>query len=262
MMKNIVFNEKVENFLDGPGDIEENRKNNLGRIDFLSNKPALIITGILCVLLTVFFYFFSSLDIEFTKLFYTGHREFLMVGHPIGHFYHKTLVLMMVFSLIILGLAYIAGEFRQKPIWTLTRRRAFFIILSFAIAAGFMTNFVLKNHWGRARPRDVAEFHGTKQFSPAGVLTNQCTRNCSFVSGEASFAYCFLCFAFLARKHRKLWFWGITLFATSVAIMRVAMGAHFLSDVILAGVYSLLVILIFERLLLMRPALEKTRDSG
>ncbi len=257
-MKNIIFNEKAKNFLDGPGDIEKNRKNLPGKTDFLSNKPAIIITGILCVVLTAFFYFFPNVDIEFTKLFYMGDGKFLMAGSPVNYFYHKILVLMMGFSLIIISLAYIVGEFHKKPVWTLTRRRFFFIILSFAIAAGFMTGFILKSHWGRARPRDIMEFHGTKQFTAAGVISDQCRGNCSFVSGETSLAVCFLSLALLAGKHRKIWFWVITLFAASVAIMRVATGAHFLSDVILAGLYSLLVILILERILLIRSLPEKT----
>lgn len=245
----MYFGDKVETFLDGPGDVEQNREKNLGRNDFLDTKP-LIITFILSVLLSLFFYGFPQIDLEFSRLFFDPEVGFPMVGSELGHFFHVILVRAMIYFLIGLGVLYIIGEFIRRPILTLNRRRVIFITLSIAISAGLITNALFKNNWGRARPRDVIEFNGSKQFTPACVISDQCERNCSFVSGEASFGFSFLCLALLARRHRKLWFSGLFIYATSVALMRVTMGAHFLSDSLLAGVYTLLVIFALERILL------------
>jgi lipid A 4'-phosphatase len=246
------FREKVENFLDGPGDVEKNRSESLGRMSFLSGKPAATITFIIAVVLSLFFYIMPQVDIGVSKLFFLGNRNFMMVDSPIGHFFHSTLVTFMVIFLVVVGVIYIIGEFLRKPLLTLTRRRVLLIILAISLSAGFVTNFVLKNHWGRARPRDVIEFGGDKQFTPAGEMSNQCTKNCSFVSGEASFAFSFICFALLARRHRRFWFWALMAFASSVALMRVAMGAHFLSDSVLGAVYTIFVVFIVERLVINR----------
>ncbi len=245
----MCLTEKIEKFLDGPGNIEENREKKLGRNDFLDNRP-LLITFILAVIASLFFYFFPRVDLGFTSLFYEGNGVFPMVNSDLGHFFHVTLVRTMIYFLIGLGALYIIGEIRRKPLLTLTRRRVIFIGLCIAISAGLVTNVMFKNNWGRARPRDVVEFNGTKQFTPAGVIADQCKRNCSFVSGESSFAFSFLCFPLLARAHRRKWFLGVLVFASSVGFMRVAMGAHFLSDSLLAGFYTLLVILLIERFLL------------
>ena len=38
---------------------------------------------------------------------------------------------------------------------------------------------------GPARPKHIVAFGGSKLFTPALQPTDQCKRNCSFVSGEA-----------------------------------------------------------------------------
>lgn len=240
---------KIEIFLDGPGDVQHNRKEKFGRNDFLDKKPVLI-TFILAVLLSLFFYLFPQTDIDFTRLFFVNGVGFPMVNSCIGHFFHVTLVRIMIFFLIGLAVIYIIGEIRRKPLLTLNRRRVLFIILSISISAGLVTNVLFKNNWHRARPRDVTEFGGAKQFTPACVISDQCRRNCSFVSGEASFAFSFVCLALLARRRRKRWMCTAIIFACAVSFMRVMMGAHFLSDSVLAGIYTILVILTVERLLL------------
>lgn len=240
----------IENFLDGPGDIKTNRENHLGRIGFFSGKPIITITLIVAVVLSLFFYFFPQVDIAVSEPYALGDGQFAMAKSPVGLLFHKILINGMAIFLVVASLIYFIGEFLRKPLFSLTRRRVLVVVLSISISAGFLTNFVFKNHWGRARPRDVIEFGGDKQFTPACVMTNQCVKNCSFTSGEASFAFSFLCFALLARRHRRQWMGGIMLLGTSVGFIRIISGAHFLSDVVLGGIYTILIVFIVERLLL------------
>ncbi len=243
---NSVLNH-IENFLDGPGDFLANRKT-LGRQYIKQNLLSIAIVAILLIISVVLFYIFSPFDISFSRLFYTD--GFFIQNYPIGFFYTKIMMKILASTCILVGLIYIAGEFLKKPLISLTRRRALFIILSIIVSSVLITNVTFKNNWGRARPRDISEFNGTKIFSPAGVIANQCIKNCSFTSGDASFAFSFVCFALLARKRRTLWLIASLLMASSVAFMRVAVGAHFISDVTIGGIYTVLIILISQRLLL------------
>ena len=72
----------------------------------------------------------------------------------------------------------------------LAQARWCFLAAMLAIGPGLVANVILKDNWGRARPRQVVEFGGTKQFTPPLVPVRECVRNCSFVSGEASVRLC------------------------------------------------------------------------
>lgn len=241
---------KIDKFLDGPGNIEENIANNLGRSEEYCRKYLIIGVFIATIIFSLLFYFFPQIDINFSNLFFTGNREFIMSNHPLGVFYSKIIMKMLVFICIALGVAYLAGEFMKKPVLGLTRRRVIFIALSISLTAGLVTNAVLKNNWGRARPRDVVQFGGDLKFSPACAISDQCHKNCSFVSGDTSFAFSFFCLVLLVRRRKLLIGSGFFLFASSVGLMRVLRGAHFLSDVVLAGFYTVFIILLLECLLL------------
>ncbi|HXK29133.1 MAG TPA: phosphatase PAP2 family protein, partial [Candidatus Binatia bacterium] len=69
-------------------------------------------------------------------------------------------------------------------------------------------------------------------------------------SGDASMGYYFLAFLFVARKRR----WAIALAAytlgTAIGVLRIAQGAHFLSDVIFAGFFTYLVAWVLSMVLL------------
>ena len=116
-------------------------------------------------------------------------------------------------------------------------RAALFLLLALAIGPGLITNTLLKDHWGRARPSQVTEFGGSRQFTPAVLPAAQCARNCSFTSGHAALGFYFVSFAFLARTRRgrrRGQLAGLTL-GTLYGLTRIAQGGHFLSDVVIAG---------------------------
>lgn len=120
-----------------------------------------------------------------------------------------------------------------------------------SIGPGLVCNLALKDEWGRARPRDVIEFGGEQRFTPPLTPTDQCKTNCSFTCGEASSIYMlFFALGLLARRRSGgIIATGILLGSIAGAI-RVAQGAHFLSDVIFAGVTMAIVAAILHRILL------------
>ena len=114
------------------------------------------------------------------------------------------------------------------------------VYLSACLLIGPLTiaNLGFKDHWGRPRPVAVREFGGDKAFSPPLMRSDQCERNCSFVSGEASSIY-ILCFAaaILFPGAAGVWISAGVLLGSVAGFVRMAEGGHFLSDVIFAGVF-------------------------
>lgn len=141
-----------------------------------------------------------------------------------------------------------------------------YVLLLFLLGPGLLVNVLLKSHWGRARPTQVVEFGGTAQFTPYYQISDQCTRNCSFVSGEGSGSMAMAISALLilsylrprlspsAYRAGQFATWLMLLF---VGFQRVAAGGHFLSDVVLAWLFTALIGAILAKLLLAGDALPR-----
>lgn len=114
--------------------------------------------------------------------------------------------------------------------------RGFLLVLgTLAIGSGLVVNEALKNHWDRARPRDVERFGGEAEFTPALVPADGCEDNCSFVSGHASFVFAGYALAILARR-RKAAIAAVTVLGAMAGLGRMMQGGHFLSDIVFAGI--------------------------
>jgi membrane-associated phospholipid phosphatase len=96
----------------------------------------------------------------------------------------------------------------------------------------------LKVFWGRTRFRDLAsaaEF--TPWYEPRGI-----TGHTSFPSGHAAMGWMLLpLIVWLAPRPRLRWLAvaGVGVWAVAVAISRVVVGAHYLSDVLFSSFSSL-----------------------
>jgi lipid A 4'-phosphatase len=114
-----------------------------------------------------------------------------------------------------------------------------FVGLSVALGPGLAT-WAVKEHHLRARPFDVVEFGGTRQFSPALVKANQCDDNCAFVSGHVACGFFFASLMLLDPRRRWWWIAGGTAAGLLVGLARMSVGAHWLSDVLWAFPITLL----------------------
>ncbi len=116
-----------------------------------------------------------------------------------------------------------------------TVKVGFFLALSLAIGPGLIVNGVLKPHWGRPRPNQLALFGGTAAYSPAWIPGGE-VKGKSFPSGHASMGFFLMVPAFLLyRRNRR---WAIVLFSSGLAtggvvgLARIVQGGHFASDVL------------------------------
>jgi lipid A 4'-phosphatase len=120
----------------------------------------------------------------------------------------------------------------------LDQARCLFMIAVLIVGPGVVANLAFKENLGRARPRDVVDFGGTKAFTPALVPSRECARNCSFISGEASSLYAaFFALALLIPQYRLALLIGGIAAGSLAGLVRMIQGAHFLSDVLFAGIF-------------------------
>jgi lipid A 4'-phosphatase len=149
--------------------------------------------------------------------------------------------------LVTLLLWLLASFTRYGKQW---RMQLAFILIAGTLGPGAVVNLVFKDHWQRARPYQVQEFGGTQQFTRAGLITNQCDNNCSFVSGHTACGFFFVGLMLLHRKRRMVWALVGTAAGFLIGFARMADVAHWLSDVLWAGPITLLTSWIVWKLLL------------
>ncbi|OYR12653.1 PAP2 superfamily protein [Brucella rhizosphaerae] len=126
-----------------------------------------------------------------------------------------------------------------------------FVILTFILGSGVLVQG-LKLIIGRARPRHLIEFGGTAHFTPAWQLAGVCRHSCSFPSGESSVAAVMLSLLVLVPPRFRVPSAIVLVpLLALISLNRVFMGAHFLSDVVIAWTLVLgLMLWLWPRLML------------
>ncbi|HTV70524.1 MAG TPA: phosphatase PAP2 family protein [Rhizobiaceae bacterium] len=137
----------------------------------------------------------------------------------------------------------LAADLWRGHTWAVGRVRvAVVALLSLALGPLLLVNGVLKEFWGRPRPVMTYDFGGEFPFVPAGQWSDLCERNCSFVSGEvAGLAWLAVIVPFFSPSWRPLVLTTVLSAVTLAGGMRIAFGAHYLSDVVLATLSSLVI---------------------
>lgn len=156
----------------------------------------------------------------------------------------RKISLQLPYAIVVCLLWFTFRSFRKGTGPALRDRGRLMVIAlaSFALGAGLIVNRLLKAYGGRPRPRDTTLFGGHLDFVQAGSFAGKCHANCSFVSGEASFAGWLFCLLLLLPRELR-WPLGVPMVVLSlfIPVMRVMVGAHFLSDVVLGWLSSLVV---------------------
>lgn len=141
-----------------------------------------------------------------------------------------------------------------RPFFGLSRGAIAYVIVVFALGPALIANAVLKDHWHRARPAHTEQFGGPKHYTPPLVIADQCDRNCSFVSGEASLGFAFMAFGLAARTpaRRRLGIGAGIALGSLFGLLRMVEGGHYLSDVYFAGLVMALTAWLLQRLFIAR----------
>jgi len=209
-------------------------------------KPFSIYVG-LAVLALALFLFAPQVDLATSRLFYDAGSGFVLSDWPPVVMLYGAIpwISWGMLILVVTGAAWLF--MLGRPLWRLGPRALAFLAASMAIAPGLLANSLLKDHWGRARPIQIEAFGGPHHFTSALLPATECDRNCAFVSGHAALGFSLVAFAFLlpAGRTRYRGIAAAIAFGMLVGLGRIAQGAHFLSDVVFAGliVYAVTVLL-------------------
>lgn len=170
---------------------------------------------------------FPWIDIRISELFFDD--GFYLQTGAWRRLFRDGLCYLLFLSLGSISGIYLFNRFTKRKVLGIDGRKVLYVFLVLILGAGLIVNAVFKDNFGRARPRDIQEFGGAQQFTPAWVISQECDSNCSFSSGEGAAAFFFLALAAaLSRKRAALMV--AFLFGSLVSFYRIASGAHFFSD--------------------------------
>lgn len=222
------------------------------------NRTGLIVALAIAAAAGLLFGLYPELDLRIARFFYAyvdaANNHFalrlsppLMLARDAGLWVGTVLITPFLVALAI------------KLIWPRRRllvsgRSILFLTATLALGPGLLVNVLLKDHWGRPRPIDVAQFGGAEHFVPWWDPRGDCPKNCAFVSGDVSGAFWTIAPAVLAPPPLRAICVGAALaLGTGMAAVRVMAGGHFASDVIFAGVFTFLIIWIVYALIYRWP---------
>ncbi|MBN1948755.1 MAG: phosphatase PAP2 family protein, partial [Candidatus Cloacimonetes bacterium] len=196
--------------------------------DFL--LPVLILT-----LSTVTFLIFD-LDLLIQRLFYDqAEGWFLKDAQPwkvIYQFGNFPALILAAGGLILLALGL------QKTSLARYRKICLYLILVMALGPGLVINTILKENWGRPRPRNITEFGG--KYNHERILQiDPGSPGKSFPCGHASMGFYFFVLYFVLRKRKQTLARGFLVLAllwgSLIGLTRILQGGHYASDVIWTG---------------------------
>ncbi len=158
--------------------------------------------------------------------------------------------IVAVLSCIALILSY------WKPKYYKWRKASLVLVLTMVFGAGFLVHTVLKDHWGRPRPKQVIEYGGRQTFRPyyQPNFFKQPEPSRSFPCGHCTMGFYFFAVSFVLWRYKyDLWGWilfGLALiWGALLGLTRMAQGGHFLSDVLMTGIILWVVAGFFDKLI-------------
>ena len=197
--------------------------------------PDFVIPAALLLIFTLLFRF-TELDIRLQKFFYDENLGWYLKDMPLWRnlFYYGSLpgLILTLASVVALSASFWSARYYRL------RKKALFIIICLALGPGLLVNVVLKDHWGRPRPRYVQQFGGESAFEYVCQEGFQ-GEGKSFPCGHCSIGFFLLTPYFIFRRSHKRWAMAFLMLGTGygllMGIARMIAGGHFASDAIWAG---------------------------
>ncbi len=190
---------------------------------------------VLVLFTTTLVFWLTDLDISVQSWFYRSGEWKIGDYRLFSVLYHwgNIPALLLVIGSIV---AYLLSF--SKPKLAVNRRSYIYLALCLAIGPGLIVNTLLKDQWGRPRPRELVQFGGTEQYERPLQIDPESDGK-SFPCGHATMGYYFFALALVIRKRKRvlsaLVLISAAVYGSLIGLARMAQGGHFLSDVIWAG---------------------------
>jgi lipid A 4'-phosphatase len=196
---------------------------------------------LLFIIYSAVFLIFPTIDIQITNMFYEptllgdplfigNDNAFVRWWYDVFAWIVKPIVLLLIVSILICYATQLIGNKTvAEKLNAYLPANWFLLLLILCIA--LIVEVFLKEGFGRPRPRDVMAFGGDLLFTPFMNISDQCSYNCSFASGHAALGFFFMGIAWIKRS--ALWLIPGILLGGLLGYVRISMGGHFLSDVIM-----------------------------
>jgi lipid A 4'-phosphatase len=211
----------------------------------------------------VFFSLFAvlvpSLDLAVSRFFFDG-VEFPRAAWWVK-FQQDLLTLFLCITMLSVVLVYAWNRLLRQRVLEIDGRKVLYLLLVLIIGAGLIVNAGFKNNFGRARPRDVVEFGGSRAFTPAYVVSRECRTNCSFSSGDAAAGF-FTIALVMAFQRRRVYYAAAGALGVVVSVSRLAAGAHFLSDIVVSFFVMLIVADVLFHYMIAIPSERRISSMG
>lgn len=206
---------------------------------FMHNNPLLrnnrLIAHLsLFILSSLFFVYFYEIDIIVSAFFYDPViNDFSDEAYFSITYYRRELlfILKIFYAAFFLFFLFQASVYKN----IIALKKTLILFLNAMLGPVLIVNVLFKNQFGRARPESLLEFGQSSTFTPAYYMSDQCVTNCSFSCGDATVGFMFFALAFIFPRHFYKWIFFALALGGIFGFMRLIMGKHFLSDVIVSG---------------------------
>ena len=216
------------------------------KIDFI-DENLFFLFSLALFILAIFLTVGSAFDLFFSSLFYKGDNQFLLQSfYTITLFFRK--IVLPTILVYVLFLPLISKIIPIKKLffgYSFVFKDIIYIWSNALVSLVVVINLIFKTFWGRARPGDVLQLGGEGSFSPWYQISDACSSNCSFVSGDAAVGFSLVVLYFITKNSYYLY--SSIVFGFLLGIIRIAEGGHFLSDIIFSGIIVFLITYVFSK---------------
>lgn len=217
------------------------------KVKNMSIKAVYWIPLLLLLLITPFS---TSLDLSIGHYFYPTENQTAALAYEyIFHYLAVLTWIALALVVILLILSYVSEKYRK---WRLP---AWYLITTFVIGSGLIVHLVLKDHWGRPRPKQTIEFGGEVPYRAfyQPDFSNKGREYKSFPCGHCSVGFYFFSFMVLGRRlnRKSLYYSGMIaaiIIGTAFGIARMGQGGHFFSDIVVCAIIMWWTAWIFDHL--------------
>jgi lipid A 4'-phosphatase len=202
---------------------------------FFLNQKAWLWPLLCLAIITPFTPFF---DLTISHFFYQPSLGFQSNSFYDFLFNYGTLPGKLLFGVSAIAL-FLSCFFKKWKQW---HAPTLVLALTLLIGGGLIVHQILKDHWGRPRPKQVVEFGGMQPFRPyyKPNFFDQPEPSKGFSCGHCTMGFYFFAPALVARRlgYKKIFWLSLTIafgLGIALSLARIAQGGHFFSDTLVSA---------------------------